>query len=204
MYGIDHAQFDLDRELARAGITREQVTDVVLTHLHFDHAGGTHARWRRRAGAVLPQRDLPPAAPPLEVGAPARRRRTRGSFRRRRLRTRWSSSGRLHLLEGATELYDGIHLFVSEGHTVGLQLVRVEREDKTLVFCGDLVPTTSHLSAPWVAAYDLYPLTAIEEKKQLLAQAVEERLGALPRARPERRRLHGDGRARRATWWSTR
>jgi hypothetical protein len=53
--------------------------------------------------------------------------------------------------------------------------VRLEQGDQTLVYCGDLVPTTSHLRAPWVAAYDLYPLTVIEEKKQLLAQALEEK-----------------------------
>jgi glyoxylase-like metal-dependent hydrolase (beta-lactamase superfamily II) len=83
-------------------------------------------------------------------------------------------SGRLHLLEGATELCPGVDIFVSEGHTVGLQLVKVSDGDKTVAYCGDLVPTTAHLRAAWVMAYDLYPLTTIEEKKMLLAQAAEE------------------------------
>ncbi len=86
-----------------------------------------------------------------------------------------ATSGRLHLLEGQVELLPGIELFVSEGHTVGLQLVRVSDGDQTLVFCGDLIPTVSHLRSSWVMAYDLYPLTVIEEKRMILAQAAEEK-----------------------------
>ena len=142
---------------------------MVLTHLHFEHAGGT-----TRDGALafpnatyhLQRRHWKWAHQPSEKDA--------GSFRREDFAA-LESSGRLHLLEGATELYEGIHLFISEGHTVGLQLVRVESGDEALVFCGDLVPTTAHLRPTWVAAYDLYPLTVIEEKTQLLAQALEER-----------------------------
>ena len=55
-----------------------------------------------------------------------------------------------------------------------MQLVRVTSGESTLIFCGDLIPTTSHLRSSWVMAYDLYPLTSIEEKRMLLAQAVEE------------------------------
>lgn len=169
MYGLDPGASALDRELLKAGLTRADITDVVLTHLHFDHAGGT-----TRDGALafpnatyhLQRRHWKWAHQPSEKDA--------GSFRHVDFAP-LESSGRLHLLEGATELYEGLHLFVSEGHTVGLQLVRIEDADQTMVYCGDLVPTTSHLRVPWVAAYDLYPLTVIEEKKQLLAQALEEK-----------------------------
>lgn len=169
MYGIDTSERDLERELARAGLNREDITDVVLTHLHFDHAGGT----TNDAGALtfpnatyhLQRRHWKWAHQPSE--------KDKGSFRPEDFHA-LEASGRLHLLEGATELYDGVHLFISEGHTVGLQLVRVETDAGTWVFCGDLVPTTAHLKPAWVAAYDLYPLTVIEEKKQLMAQAIEE------------------------------
>lgn len=172
MYGIDHASMHLDAELAKAGVTREQITDVVLTHLHFDHAGGTV-----RANEGEAQLSFPNATYHLQrrhwKWAHQPSEKDRGSFRPEDFAA-LEKSGRLHLLEGNTELFDGVHLFVSEGHTVGLQLPRIERGGKTVVFCGDLVPTTAHLKAAWVAAYDLYPLTVIEEKKQLLAQAVEE------------------------------
>ncbi len=172
MYGIDKSRFDLDRELARVGIGRGDITDVVLTHLHFDHAGGTT---RLEGGELVlsfpnathhvQRRAWKWAHQPSEKDA--------GSFRKENYEL-LERSGRLHLLEGATELYAGIELFVSEGHTVGLQLVRVEDGDQSLVFCGDLVPTSSHLRVPWTMAYDLYPLTTIEEKKMVLAQAVED------------------------------
>jgi glyoxylase-like metal-dependent hydrolase (beta-lactamase superfamily II) len=170
MYGIDHKERDLDRELRRAGLRRDDITDVVLTHLHFDHAGGT-----TQEGDVL---TFPNATYHLQrrhwKWAHAPSDKDKGSFRHEDFHA-LEASGRLHLLEGGTELYDGVHLFISEGHTVGLQLVRVETDEGTWVFCGDLVPTTAHLRPAWVAAYDLYPLTVIEEKKQLLAQAIEDR-----------------------------
>ncbi len=173
MYGLDQRGLGVDAELARAGLTRDDVTDVVLTHLHFDHAGGTTredpgglALTFPRATYHLQRRHWKWAHHPTDKDA--------GSFRPGDFAP-LEKSGRLHLLEGTTELYPGVHLDVSEGHTVGLQLVRLEEGDSTLFFCSDLVPTTSHLRAAWVAAYDLYPLTSIEEKKQLLAQAVEEK-----------------------------
>ncbi|MBI3182583.1 MAG: MBL fold metallo-hydrolase [Myxococcales bacterium] len=172
IYAIDHSAHDLDRGLRRAGLARGDITDVVLTHLHFDHAGGTT---RYEGGELvlsfpnatyhLQRRNWRWAHHPSERDA--------GSFRPENFRL-LERSGRLHLLEGQTELYPGIQLFVSEGHTVGLQLVRVTDGDGSLVYCGDLIPTTAHLRTAWAMGYDLYPLTVIEEKKMLLAQAVED------------------------------
>ena len=172
-YGIDHARFDLDTELKRAGLTRADITDVVLTHLHFDHCGGTTQGEGGKLTLGFPnatfhlqRRNWNWAHHPTERDA--------GSFRPENFDL-LEKSGQLHLLEGQTELYPGIQLFVSEGHTVGLQLVRVLGDDRSLVYCGDLIPTSAHLRAAWIMAYDLYPLTVIEEKKMILAQALEER-----------------------------
>jgi glyoxylase-like metal-dependent hydrolase (beta-lactamase superfamily II) len=172
MYGIDHSSCDLDRDLSRAGLAREDVTDVVLTHLHFDHAGGT----TRLEGGRL-SLSFPNATHHVQrrawKWAHQSSEKDSGSFLPDTFDL-LERSGKLHLIEGATELYDGIELFVSEGHTVGLQLVRVVDGEHSLVYCGDLVPTSSHLRSSWVMAYDLYPLTSIEEKKMVLAQAVED------------------------------
>jgi glyoxylase-like metal-dependent hydrolase (beta-lactamase superfamily II) len=168
LYGLERDGMGIDAELARAGLTRADITDVVLTHLHFDHAGGTV---RDEAGRL--ELSFPNATYHLQrrhwKWAHQATDKDRGSFRPEDFAP-LEKSGRLHLLEGGTELYPGVTLFVSEGHTVGLQLVRLEAQDQTLVFCGDLIPTTAHLKPAWTAAYDLYPLTVIEEKKQLLAQ----------------------------------
>jgi glyoxylase-like metal-dependent hydrolase (beta-lactamase superfamily II) len=173
IYGIDQSHHSLDRDLARAQCSREDITDVVLTHLHFDHAGGT-TRFSEGGQRVLAfpnatyhlqRRNWNWARHPSDKDA--------GSFRAENFDL-LESSGRLHLLDGSTELFPGIELFVSEGHTVGLQHVRLNAGDETLVFCGDLIPTVSHLKSSWVMSYDLYPLTVIEEKRMILAQAVEE------------------------------
>jgi len=173
IYGIDQSQFNLDRDLVRAGCTRDEITDVVLTHLHFDHSGGTTRLEKGQRVLSFPQatyhlqrRNWNWAHHPSDKDA--------RSFRSENYDL-LASSGRLHLLDGHVELFPGIELFVSEGHTVGLQLVRVSGGDQTLVFCGDLIPTVSHLRSSWGMAYDLYPLTVIEEKRMILAQAVEEK-----------------------------
>jgi glyoxylase-like metal-dependent hydrolase (beta-lactamase superfamily II) len=173
MYAIDQRHFNMDSELARAGTNREAITDVILTHLHFDHAGGTTVR--RPDGALalgfpnatfhLQRRNWKWAHQPSEKDS--------GSYLRENFDL-LEESGALHLIEGETELYEGVHLFLSEGHTVGLQLVRVESQDQSVVTCGDLVPTRAHLKPHYAMSYDLYPLTVIEEKKMLLAQAHEE------------------------------
>src|SRR5512140_1371154 len=173
IYRLDRSASDLDGGLARAGVAREEITDVVLTHLHFDHAGG----------AVRMKGDEEVLSFPNATHHVQRRNwawshhsteRDRGSFRTDLFRL-LERDGTLHLIEGQQELFPGFEVFVSEGHTVGQQLVRVEDEDKVLVFCGDLIPTSAHLLPPWAMAYDLYPLTAMEEKRVLLAQAIEER-----------------------------
>ena len=173
MYGLEQNR-GLDAALTSLGLGRADITDVVLTHLHFDACGGTvreEGGARRlsypNATVHLQRRQWKWAHQPSEKDA--------GSFRHDDFAL-LEGSGQLHLLEGSTELYDGVHLFVSEGHTVGMQLVRLESPaGETLVFCGDLIPTTAHLYAPWVSAFDLYPLTSVEEKRQLLAQALEEK-----------------------------
>lgn len=172
IYGIDHSGGGLDGALQRVGLSRGDITDVVLSHLHFDVAG---ALTREEAGEAklafpratihLQRRHWKWAHQPSE--------KDKGSFRPEDFAL-LERSGQLHLLEGATELYAGVNLVMSEGHTVGMQLVRLESGGETVMFCGDLLPTTGHLHAPWVSAFDLYPLTSIEEKRQLLAQAVEE------------------------------
>jgi glyoxylase-like metal-dependent hydrolase (beta-lactamase superfamily II) len=173
IYAIDQSHHNLDRDLARAGCSRDEITDVVLTHLHFDHAGGTtriesgqRVLSFPRATYHLQRRNWNWAHHPSAKDA--------GGFRAENFDL-LQSSGRLHLLDGHTELFPGLDLFVSEGHTVGMQLVRATSGDATLVFCSDLVPTVSHLRSSWGMAYDLYPLTVIEEKRMLLAQAVEEK-----------------------------
>lgn len=159
--------------LRAAGCAPDDVTDLILTHLHLDHGGGLV---RADASGEL-KLAFPNATVHLQrrnwAWAQTPSERDRASYRKERFLP-LSGSGKLHLLEGPEELFPGISLVPSEGHTPGLQLVLVQDEGQGLLFASDVVPTAAHLRPSWLAAYDLHPMLALEEKKQLLAQALEE------------------------------
>jgi len=173
IYGIDRREGDLLSGLRRLGFTPEDVTDVVLTHLHFDHAGGTVRRGPGgsaslafpRAVHYVQRRNWNWAHGPSEKDA--------GSFIAEDYEA-LQHSNQLHLVDGSAELFPDVELIVSEGHTVGQQLPRFHDGTTHLTFCGDIVPTAAHLRPSWVMAYDLNPLTTIEEKKVLVAEALED------------------------------
>lgn len=173
IYAIDRSGGGLDAGLARLGLSREEVTDVVLTHLHFDHAGGTT---RRGPGGAL-ELTFPRATHHVQrrhwqhAHEPSEREAASflaGDFELLR------QSNLLHLVEGEARLFPDFELVVSEGHTVGQQLPRFRGDGSHLTFCGDLIPTHAHLRPAWGMGYDVLPLTTIEEKKVLLAEALED------------------------------
>lgn len=159
--------------LEAAGIPADSVTDVVVTHLHWDHAGGLTVHSDDgsvrlafpRAAHHIQRRNWKWAHTPSE--------RDYRSYRSADFAA-LEDSGRVHFIEGETEMLPGLMLLVSEGHTVGQQLVRLEGDGQTALVCADTIPTAAHLRIAWGMGYDLYPLTVIEEKKQVLAQALEE------------------------------
>jgi glyoxylase-like metal-dependent hydrolase (beta-lactamase superfamily II) len=173
LYGIERPDGGLDESLARLGFAREAITDVVLTHLHFDHAGGTTRREADgrlalsfpRATYHLQGRNWEWARRPTERDA--------GSYLAENFAA-LEASGRLHLVDGETELFPGVRLIPTDGHTTALQLVRVEGGGRTVLYCSDIIPTAAHLRTSWIMGYDLRPLQILEEKKRLLADAVAE------------------------------
>jgi glyoxylase-like metal-dependent hydrolase (beta-lactamase superfamily II) len=173
LYAVDRSGGGLDAGLARLGLSRERVTDVVLTHLHFDHAGGTTRRGPDgrlalsfpRATHHLQRRSWQQAHAPSEKDA--------GSFLAEDFEL-LQHSNQLHLVEGEAPLFPDVELIVSEGHTAGQQLPRFHGDGTHLTCCGDVIPTHAHLRPGWVTAYDLFPVTTVEEKKVLLAEALEE------------------------------
>ncbi|HVN80794.1 MAG TPA: MBL fold metallo-hydrolase [Terriglobia bacterium] len=171
IYGLDQNRHCLKQGLAKLGLRPEDVTDVVLTHLHFDHAGGMTDHTDHGLGLTFPrathfiqQRHWQWACQPSE--------KDRASFLPETLGTLKSSS-QVQILDGACELYPGVHLMLSDGHTPGLQMVRIEDSSNVLFYPSDLLPTASHLPLPYIMGYDLSPLTTLEEKRSALSQACE-------------------------------
>ena len=172
IYRIDHSRFTLLGSLAAHGIGPKDITDVILTHFHFDHAGGATCTRDDRMGLTFPsarhyiqrsqwERALNPSE------------KDRGSYMGMDIEP-FRDLAQLKILEGPCELFPGLQLLISNGHTPGLQMVRIQDGSTTLFFCGDMMPTASHLPLPYLMGFDLYPLTTIEEKRHYLQQACEE------------------------------
>ncbi len=159
--------------LARLGLTPADVTDVLVTHLHADHAGGLVAPGPDGAPALAFPRATHHLQRQAWHWAQAPSEKDRGSFQPEDLAP-LAHASLLHLVDGEEPLLPDLELIVSEGHTPGLQLPRFHGEGTHLTFCGDLIPTHAHLRPAWVMAYDLQPLTTIEEKKVVLAEALED------------------------------
>ena len=172
IYKIDNSRADLLRSLSARGIGREDVTDVILTHLHFDHAGGATIR---RDGELVPT--FPKARHYVQhahwEAAQKPTERDRASFIPDDFLP-LAAHGLLDFTEGEGEVLPGIRMRVIHGHTTALQCPLISDGRTTLLFCADLVPTASHVALPWIMAYDLRPLVTLEEKRAILTRAADE------------------------------
>jgi glyoxylase-like metal-dependent hydrolase (beta-lactamase superfamily II) len=181
-FGVVEERHVLLESLAAAGFAHEDVDVVVLSHLHFDHAGGLLAAWEEGAPARL----LFPNATYV-VGAKHWQRaldphpRDRASFIPE-LTALLQASGRLELVDGehCRALGDSVRFHYSDGHTPGLMLAEIVgmpgadgRAHGGLVFCADLIPGRSWVHVPITMGYDRYPEMLIDEKREFLRDKLE-------------------------------
>lgn len=172
IYGLEREKTLLD-ELAENGVTPDQITHVVMTHMHFDHIG-----WNTR---VTAESELEPTFANAEYIA------QRGEFevannpdprsRASYLKENWQSvveNAQLKLVNGSREILPGIEQLVTGGHTRDHSIIKIEADGKIAAFLADLVPTPSHLKTPYVMSYDLFPLDSMDVKPKVLQQAFEE------------------------------
>lgn len=169
IYRLDVSGGDLWSSLAAAGVRAEDVTDVILTHLHFDHAGGSTVR---RGGKLVPA--FPRATYYVQRDhwewSQRPTDRDRASFMPDDYMPLWES-GALELVDGQREIFPGIEMVVCNGHTTAQQLPKITDGNSTLLFCCDLIPTASHVPYAYIMGYDLRPLVTLEEKKRILPSA---------------------------------
>src|SRR3712207_3232853 len=173
MYGIERRGTLGERVRALTGCAPEDVTVVVNTHLHFDHAGGnTRLDGGGRAVPAFPNARYLISRGEYEH-AVRPHERDRASY----LPENWrplEESGQLELREAAYEVVPGLTMETVAGHSRTMQCLRLERGGRTLYGFADLVPTRAHLAPAWVMGYDLYPVETVEAKKRLLPQAARE------------------------------
>ena len=174
IYGIENAgangRTHLEDGLAQLGFAPADVSLVINTHLHFDHAGGN--TWRTPSGTV--EAAFPNARYVVQRGemewATHTNERTAASY----FGPNWDAivqAGRFDLVDGEPELRPGLQLMRTPGHTPYHQSVKLTSAGETAVFLADVTPTAAHLPLPWIMGYDVEPLVTLESKRTLLAQA---------------------------------
>jgi glyoxylase-like metal-dependent hydrolase (beta-lactamase superfamily II) len=183
-----HGNDSLDNSLAKHGFHRDDITDVFLTHLHFDHCGGSiiregdklvpafknatywsnesHWEWAvnpndREKASFLKENILPikESGQLRFIEFPLQKQEENWSLKPKSLVT--------------VPFIKNIDLKFVNGHTSKMMLPQIKYKDRTIVFMADLLPSAAHIPIPYVMAYDMFPLTTLQEKKSFLAEAVE-------------------------------
>jgi len=171
--------FTLDKSLAKYGFHRDDITDVFLTHLHFDHCGGS-IQWNKN------HTDYEPAFKNAKFWtnenhwkwATEPNPREKASFLKENI-SPMESSGQLNYINLGDNNYIsnselGFDIFLADGHTEKQMLPHINYQGKTIVFMADLLPTTGHIPLPYVMGYDTRPLLTMNEKKLFLDKAANE------------------------------
>ncbi len=171
IYAIDE-MLSMNSALESKGLKAEDITDVFLTHLHFDHTGGStfsvNAKYQPafpNAKYYVQKQNYEWAINPSD--------RDRGSYIKENFQP-LMDEGVLKFTNGNSMFDDEIEFLVINGHTFGQQMIKISDGINTILFCSDLMPFISHISLPYIMGYDLQPLVTLEEKLKYLKLALDE------------------------------
>jgi glyoxylase-like metal-dependent hydrolase (beta-lactamase superfamily II) len=166
-----HGDVSLDKSLAKLGFNRADITDVFLTHLHFDHCGGSI---ERIGDKLLPafknafywsnKQHWDWAIHPND--------REKASFLKENILP-IQESGQLRFVEtkDGVVFNENINIRFAFGHTDAMMLPQIQYKNQTIIYMADLLPSTGHIPLPYVMAYDMFPLQTLKEKKDFLTEA---------------------------------
>lgn len=172
IYAVDYSVYTLEGELAKLGIKPEDITDVILTHLHFDHAGGATKHDENRklvssfqnAKYYVQEKHLEWALNPSD--------RDRASFFPDTFEPLLNEM-RLYTVNDEFRFDEFITLLPLNGHTRFMQMVKVADDNSGIYYLADLIPMASHVPLPYIMGYDLFPLITLEEKRKYLNEICE-------------------------------
>ena len=172
IYDINTDQYNIEKSLGKYGFNSEQITDVICTHMHFDHIGGNT---KIKSGEVVPtfpnakywisEENWKLANHPSQKDA--------GSF----IEHDWkvlAENQMIEIIDGREPFIEGIETFVTHGHTPGLLHPIVSDGSNKLFYGADIFPMVAHIPIPWVMAYDVQPVVTMEEKQKLLQKMERE------------------------------
>ncbi len=172
IYSIEDSLGSLEKGLAENNLSFSDITDVIITHLHFDHAGGS---------TIISGKEIVPTFPNARYYV----QKSQFEWAKNPIESDRASyfandfeplikNNKLIILNGAKDICPGVSVQVTNGHTSGQQHVIVSDGKVTIFYCADLIPTSAHLGIPWNMSYDHRLLLTIEEKKTVLKKASEE------------------------------
>lgn len=172
IYSIQQENKSLLKSLSEENIKPEAITDVILTHLHFDHTGGSTVLENGKLSPTFPnanyyvqKKNYEWAINPTD--------RDKGSYIKDNF-VPLVKEGVLKFIDDDNHFDEDISFIIINGHTFSQQLIKVSDASNTLLYCCDLFPTYSHIRLPYIMGYDLQPLVTYQEKKYILNKAVEE------------------------------
>jgi glyoxylase-like metal-dependent hydrolase (beta-lactamase superfamily II) len=171
IYGVGKKS-NLEKGLSEIGLTTEDIDFVILSHLHFDHAGGIvglNSKGERvprfpKAKYIIQSEEWKYALQPDE--------RTRATYLVENF-SALEELGEISLVSGEKEIVPGIKVKLTGGHTKGQQIVFIQGGGETIVYPSDIIPTVSHLRVPFVAGVDIYPLEVMEVKRKLINECLQ-------------------------------
>ncbi len=175
-----HGEDTLEKSLAQYGFTKDDITDAFLTHLHFDHCGGAIKREGDKLVPNLKNAVYWSNEAHWEWAVNPNEREKASFLKENILPIR--ESGQLKFIDkpspstsrlGETAFSDNISVRFVNGHTESMMLPQVRYKGKTIVYMADLLPSAGHIPIPYIMAYDMFPLTTLNEKKSFLKEAVE-------------------------------
>lgn len=167
---------DFEEELKKKGYTCADVTDVVLTHLHFDHCGGStyySNKENKTVALTFPNANYWVGKEQWENFLNPNAREADSFFPENMMPV--YEAGKLCLVDENQWLCEGVELRLFNGHTVGQLACYIYDKDRTLVYVGDIIPVAAAIPIAWISAYDTYPVVSMQEKQQLLDEAVEKK-----------------------------
>jgi len=162
----------LENSLQKTGFTKEDITDVILTHMHFDHCGGSvEGNEKEGYRLAFPNATYWTSKQQYEW-ATNPNRREKASFLKENILP-IEESGHLKLVEEDGEYLPNITFKLYSGHTDGQVIPHIKVNGKTVVFMADLMPSSAHIPMPWVMSYDTRPLLTLKDRERFYKEALE-------------------------------
>ena len=169
-----HEETDaLPKSLASKGFSTDEITDVFFTHLHWDHCNGAVLNENGQLKLLFPKATHWCSKTQWEHSQISNIRERAAYFPE--ILNFLKKEGNMQLVEEEGELFPGFSVRFFDGHTPGQMIPFIEADGKTYVYMSDLIPTAANIPIVWLASYDLFPVTTMEEKEAFLKEAADKK-----------------------------